>query len=212
MQTISTPMALFGALLLLSCAGEAPVPTANAGSPAVATVGAAAPDFTLTDTDGNAVSLASFRGRTVVLEWFNPDCPFVRYAHGAKGPLKTQPGRVASDSVAWLAVNSGAPGKQGHGLERNRKARTEYAIDYPVLLDEDGAVGRLYGAQTTPHMYVIDGSGTLVYAGGLDDAPMGNGNRSNHIDSCLQDLSAGKAVRKPMSKPYGCSVKYGKRS
>lgn len=174
-----------------------------------AAVGAPAPDFTLTDTDGNEVALASYAGRTVVLEWFNPDCPFVKYTHGPKGPLREQPGRVTSDSVVWLAINSGAPGKQGHGRERNQRARTEYGMDYPVLLDESGAVGRSYGARTTPHMFVIDPAGTLVYAGGLDGAPMGNGDTTNLVDACLTNLASGEAVANPGVKAYGCSVKYG---
>jgi len=192
--------------LLLALAGC--VPPSVASEPAA--IGSPAPDFTLTDTDGAAVSLSSFAGKTVVLEWFNPDCPFVKYAHGANGPLKGQPARVTSDDVVGIAINSGAPGKQGYGLERNQRARTEYGMDYPVLLDESGAVGRTYGAKTTPHLYVIDPTGTLVYAGGLDDAPMGTGNASNHVDACLADLAAGRDVANAASKPYGCSVKYGK--
>jgi peroxiredoxin len=193
--------------LLLVLAGCLPTSAASGE----ATVGAAAPDFTLTDTDGNAVTLSSFSGQTVVLEWFNPDCPFVKYAHGDKGPLAGQPKRATDGGVVWLAVNSGAPGKQGHGLDRNKAARTTYSMDYPVLIDEDGTVGRLYGARTTPHMFVIDGGGTLVYAGGLDGAPMGNGDGTNHVDACLADLGASRSVANSGSKPYGCSVKYGKQ-
>jgi len=205
-------MMLLGMTLLVLMVPLGPLPIADAADSGSATVGSPAPDFTLNDTDGKPVSLSSLRGKTVVLEWFNPDCPFVRYAHGPGGPLRTQPPRVLSDSVVWLAINSSAPGKQGHGTERNRAARTEYAMKYPVLLDEDGKVGRQYGARTTPHLFVIDANGTLAYAGGLDGAPMGNGNRANHVDACLEDLAAGKAVRKSTSKPYGCSVKYGKGS
>ncbi len=208
-----TLLTVLTAVLFLACANDVPVQPAEAGDAAPsATVGAAAPDFTLTDTDGNAVSLSSFAGKTVVLEWFNPDCPFVKYAHGDKGPLKEQPGRVASDDLVWLAVNSGAPGKQGHGVERNAKARVDYGMDYPVLIDEDGTVGRTYGAKTTPHIYVISPAGTLVYNGGLDGAPMGNGDKTNHVDACLTDLAAGREVANSGSKPYGCSVKYGKKS
>ncbi len=188
--------------LLLALSGCVPASVASE----TASVGAPAPDFTLTDTDGNTVALSSYAGKTVVLEWFNPDCPFVKYAHGAKGPLKEQPGRVTSDEVVWLAINSGAPGKQGHGLERNQRARTEFGIDYPVLLDEDGTVGRLYGARTTPHMYVVDTAGTLVFAGALDGDPMGSGDKNNAVDTCLTDLADGNAV----ANAYGCSVKYGK--
>ena len=181
---------------------------ALAAEPTAAAVGAVAPDFTLTDTEGQSLSLASLRGKIVVLEWFNPDCPFVKYAHGKNGPLRTQPKRVVSDKVVWLAINSSAPGKQGSGVERNKKAREEYQMIAPVLMDSDGTVGRLYGAKTTPHMFVINPEGVLVYAGGLDSAPLGNGDRTNHVDACLGDLAAGTAVKKASTKPYGCSVQY----
>jgi peroxiredoxin len=181
---------------------------ASATAPS-AVLGSPAPDFELTDTDGTKHKLSDYAGKTVVLEWFNPDCPFVVYAHGKKGPLSAQPARVLGEDTVWIAINSGAPGKQGHGLERNQKARVDYGMTYPVLLDEDGAVGQLYGAKTTPHMYVIDGAGTLVYAGGLDDSPMGRGKApTNHVDACLTDLAGGTAVSTPSTKPYGCSVKY----
>jgi len=154
--------------------------------------------------------LSDYAGKTVVLEWFNPDCPFVVYAHGKKGPLRAQPARVISDSTVWLAINSGAPGKQGHGLDRNARARTDYGMTYPVLLDEDGAVGRAYGARTTPQMFVIDPQGQLVYDGGLDDSPMGRGPGTNYVDAALADLAAARPVATAGAKPYGCSVKYGK--
>ncbi|MEE2829576.1 MAG: redoxin domain-containing protein [Myxococcota bacterium] len=207
MKPITFLFALSAVLVLTWGALPSGAPSdAVAAGPAA--LGAPAPGFTLPDTEGQKVSLSSLQGKTVVLEWFNADCPFVKYAHGKAGPLRSQPDRVMSDKVVWLAVNSSAPGKQGSGLERNRKAREEYQMSYPVLLDPDGTVGRLYGAKTTPHMFVIDPAGVLVYSGGLDGAPMGNGNRTNHVDACLTDLAAGGEVRKPSTKPYGCSVKY----
>ena len=174
-------------------------------------IGSPAPDFTLPDTAGNQVKLSDFKGKTVVLEWFNPDCPFVVYAHGKKGPLSAQPPRVLADGVVWLAVNSGAPGKQGAGLKRNVAAREKYAMTYPVLMDPEGTVGRLYGAITTPHMFVIDAKGILVYAGGIDGAPLGTGNKTNWVDAALVDLKAGEAPGRARTKPYGCSVKYGRK-
>lgn len=189
-------------------AAAAPAVTDTA---APATLGAPAPDFALNDLDGNAVSLSDYRGKTVVVEWFNPDCPFVKYAHGPKGPLRGLSDKHAESGVVWLAVNSGAAGKQGAGLERNRKSVTEYALSHPVLLDESGAVGRQYAAKTTPHMFVVNGDGILVYAGGLDNAPLGNatGEYTNHVDQALAELAAGASVGTPSTKPYGCSVKYG---
>lgn len=137
-----------------------------------AKIGEPAPAFTLTDLDGKQVTLAEFAGKTLVLEWFNPDCPFVKYAHGEGGPLRTM-AKQRGDTVVWLAINSGAPGKQGAGVERNREAKTEYGIEHAILLDESGEVGRAYGATNTPHMFVIDPAGKLAYAGALDNAPMG---------------------------------------
>jgi peroxiredoxin len=145
---------------------------ADAGSPATAKLGEPAPSFSLPDLDGNTVTLAEFAGKTVVLEWFNPDCPFVKYAH-AEGPLASMAATQAEAGVVWLAVNSGAPGNQGTGVERNREAKAEWTLAHPILLDEDGSVGHAYGATSTPHMFVIDPSGKLVFAGGLDNAPLG---------------------------------------
>ncbi len=203
-------------LLLIPGSGCSPS-SAVANTPATtptspkATVGEQAPDFTLNDLEGNAVSLADYRGKTVVIEWFNPDCPFVKYAHGPKGPLRGLASKHADGGVIWLAINSGAPGKQGAGLDRNKKAVTGYEMNHPVLLDESGAVGRSYSAKTTPHMFVVNGEGVLVYAGALDNAPLGNGSGAyiNHVDAALSNLRENKPVDTPSTKPYGCSVKYG---
>ena len=138
-----------------------------------AKLGEPAPAFSLPNLEGEAVSLADFAGKTVVLEWFNPDCPFVKYAHGPEGPLASLAKAKQAEGVVWLAINSGAPGKQGHGVARNREAKSEWALEHPILIDEDGAVGHSYGATSTPHMFVIDPEGTLIYAGALDNAPLG---------------------------------------
>ncbi len=205
--------AFFLASSLLAHAGGA-APTTTSPAPAAAPaarVGAPAPDFTLTDLTGKPLSLGQFKGKTVVLEWFNPECPFVVYAHGQGGPLASQPARAKAAGVVWLAVNSGAPGKQGHGLPRNAEAVKTYGIDYPVLLDESGAVGHAYGATTTPNVFVVDPKGTLVYAGALDNAPLGkpDGAPVNYVDAALADLAAGRPVKTATTKPYGCGVKYG---
>ena len=172
-----------------------------------------APDFTLTDHTGARVTLSELRGKTVVLEWFNPECPFIVYAHG-EGPLSDMdaiPG-AGDASIVWLAINSGAPGKQGHGLELNVTKRAEYGMTYPILIDEDGKVGRLYSAKTTPHMFLIDTEGTLVYEGALDNAPLGkladDGTISNYVANALADLGANRVIADASTKPYGCSVKY----
>lgn len=175
-----------------------------------AVLGQPAPTFELADLSGNPVRLADLRGKIVVLEWFNPQCPFVVYAH-EQGPLRDQARRwTATDDVVWLAVNSGAPGKQGADLETNLRKVEEFGMSYPVLLDPLGEVGRAYGAKNTPQMFIVDDEGILVFAGGLDNAPLGraDGEVRNYVDEALAALEAGRPV--PVAAParYGCSVKY----
>ncbi|MCS6911769.1 MAG: thioredoxin family protein [Myxococcales bacterium] len=179
-------------------------------APRMAEVGQPAPDFALPDLNGKMVRLSDFKGKQVVLEWFNPDCPFVKFAH-SKGPLRDMAARYAKMGIVWLAINSGAPGKQGHGVERNRAAAKEYGMAHPILLDESGQVGRQYGAKATPHMYLIDDKGVLRYRGALDNAPMGETSETpvNYVDAALEDLKAGRPVRTSETRAYGCSVKYG---
>ncbi|MFK7929356.1 MAG: redoxin family protein [Myxococcota bacterium] len=145
--------------------------TANA-VPSKAKVGAAAPEFSLTDVDGKTHTLSDYKDKVVVIEWFNPGCPFVVAAHG-DGPLATMASSYADKDVVWLAVNSGAPGKQGHGVKANKDAAASWNMSHPILVDEDGAVGRLYGAKTTPQMVVVGPKGMIQYAGALDNAPRG---------------------------------------
>lgn len=178
-----------------------------------AVVGQPAPDFTLPDLDGNPVRLADHRGKTVVLEWFNPQCPFVRMSH-TKGSLVDAPARHQKDGVVWLAINSNAAGKQGHDPDVNRHAMTEFGMKYPLLRDEAGTVGRQYGATHTPHLFVIDPKGTLVYAGAIDNSPDGEGASPEggtlvrYVDQALAELAANKPVSVPQTKAYGCTVKY----
>jgi len=184
-------------------------PAAATSTPAA--VGDKAPDFKLTDTDGVEHSLAKYlaEGQVVVLEWFNPDCPFIIKHHKTNRTMDETYATLKHKGVVWLAVNSGAAGKQGAGLERNKKAREEYRMTFPVLLDENGAVGRAYGAKTTPHMFIIGKDGKLAYSGAIDDnaSPTEYGTR-NHIISALRGVLDGRAVPEPVTKPYGCSVKY----
>lgn len=190
--------------LSLGCAA------ASAADPPSAEVGKPAPDFTLTDLEGKEHTLSAHRGKTVVLEWFNPGCPFVQHTHEPGGSLATLARDAAADGVVWLAINSGSPGKQGHGRQVNAKAAEQWSMGHPLLLDESGDVGRAYGAVTTPHMYVIDAEGVLRYAGAIDNAPMGkaNGTFVNYVTKALDEMKAGKPVATPRTKPYGCSVKY----
>jgi peroxiredoxin len=179
-----------------------------------APLGAPAPDFKLTDLDGNVVSLSSFKGKTVVLEWFNPNCPYVRASH-TKGSLKDAAARHQANGVVWLAINSGAPGKQGHGREANLKGRETYGLKHPILLDESGSVGRQYGARRTPELFIVDSSGNLAYRGAVDNSPDGEGESPTsgtlvrHVDVALAELAEKKPVSVKETEPYGCSVKYG---
>ena len=169
-----------------------------------------APAFTLNNLQGEAVSLKDFLGKTVVLEWFNPGCPFVVHAHEAGGALETLAKEASKDGIVWLAINSSAPEKQGHGHAVNQEAKTKWKMNHPVLLDDTGVVGKAYGAITTPHVYVIDKKGILVYQGAVDNAPFGrvDGERVPYLEQSLKDIKANKSVTTPKTKPYGCSVKY----
>jgi len=184
----------------------------HAGSSPV--IGKAAPDFALKDLDGKEVKLAAYKGKTVVLEWFNPGCPFVQRSHSV-GSLVDTAKRRTKDGVVWLAINSGAPGKQGAEVAMNVEAVKKWAMPNPVLRDESGKVGKAYGATNTPNMFVIDKSGTVVYAGAIDNSPDGEGKSAeggklvNYVDAALDDLAAGRKVQTAVTKPYGCSVKYG---
>lgn len=193
--------ALMTAAVIAPAAAAAPV------------VGQPAPDFRLTDVNGKAVSLSDFRGKTVVMEWNNPECPYVKKHYGSGNMQKTQ-AAAAKDGVAWLTINSGAPGKQGHmtGAEAKATLAKNGARPAAYLLDPRGGVGRTYGAKTTPHMYIVNKAGALVYAGGIDDKPTPNpadivGAR-NHVLAALSELKAGKPVSVATSRPYGCAVKY----
>jgi peroxiredoxin len=213
MRILTTLFTIVG----LSAAGSAshadgkPSPSSQARS---AVVGKPAPDFTLKDLAGKPVKLASFKGKVVVLEWFNPGCPFVQRAHSV-GSLVDAARRNTKNGVVWLAINSGAPGKQGNDLAVNTEAAKTWSLAHPILRDETGTVGKAYGATNTPNMFVINKTGTVVYAGAIDNSPDGEGKSPdgdklvNHVDAALGDLAAGRAVQTAVTKPYGCGVKYG---
>ena len=175
-------------------------------------VGAPAPAFTLPDANGKPVHLADFKGKTVVLEWNNPGCPYVKKQYDS-GTMQRAQAAAARDGVVWLTVNSGAPGKQGHmdGDEAREFLADKGARPAAYLLDPQGQVGRAYGARTTPHMFVINGAGSLVYAGAIDNTD-GSDREDikvrNHVLAALAELKAGQPVSVPTSRPFGCSVKY----
>jgi peroxiredoxin len=185
-----------------------------AASAAATEPGAPAPDFSLKDLDGKAVHLADYKGKIVVLEWFNPECPFVKASH-TKGSLVSYAQTAMKKGVVWLSINSSAPGKQGSGVDKSRAAVATFKLQNPVLLDESGTVGKAYGATNTPHLFVIGKDGKLDYKGAIDNSPDGEGGSPqggklvNYVDQALNDLAAGHAVQVPSTKAYGCSVKYG---
>lgn len=184
-----------------------------AAAPTSSVIGKAAPDFTLPTLDGKEVSLASFKGKTVVLEWWNPQCPYVVKTH-TKGPLTGTAKKHTDAGVVWLAINSGGEGKQGFEVAANTEALAAWALTHPVLRDVDGKVGKAYGATNTPNMFVIDPAGNVVYAGAIDNSPDGEGASPtggtliNYVDAALADIAAGRPVATPVTKPYGCGVKY----
>ena len=181
---------------------------------APAAVGKKAPDFTLKSLDGKDVKLSSFKGKVVVLEWFNPGCPYVKKSHTVGSLIDTAKKHTKS-GVVWLAINSGGAGKQGADPKDNTEAVKTWSLEHPVLLDPTGATGKAYGATNTPHMFVIDAKGTLVYAGAIDNSRDGErkspegGTLINYVDAALEDIAAKRAVKTSTTKAYGCGVKYG---
>lgn len=175
-------------------------------------VGEAAPNFSLPGDDGKTHSLADYKGKTVVLEWTNADCPFVKKHYA--GNMQALQKAYTAKGVVWLSVISSAPGKQGHVDAAGAAALSKERGATPtrVLLDDKGTVGRLYDAKTTPHMYVVDGSGKLAYAGGIDSVASADAadipTATPYVKNALDEVLAGKAVTVATTKPYGCSIKY----
>ena len=176
-------------------------------------VDASAPAFTATTADGKTVNLADFKGKTVVLEWTNHDCPYVKKHYGA-GNMQGQQKAATAQGVVWLQVISSAPGQQGHvdGATALKLNAERGAAPSATLLDPKGDLGRLYGAQTTPHMYVIRADGTLAYKGGIDSIATAKAEdiakAEPYVTEALAAVAAGRKVEKASTRPYGCSVKY----
>jgi peroxiredoxin len=168
--------------------------------------GQQAPAFTLQDQNGKQVSLADYAGKTVVLEWFNAQCPFVQ-RHYKEGTMQSLATKYAGDNVVWLAINSTSNATPA----QDKKWVDRHNLSYPILGDSKGQVGQAYGAKTTPHMFIIDKSGKVVYDGAIDNDPDGdNASRVNYVQKALDETLAGSSVSTPETKPYGCGVKYGK--
>ena len=180
---------------------------------AAPTVGEMAPDFTATDSNGKTHSLSDFKGKTVVLEWTNHECPYV-VKHYSVGNMQKIQKEATEKDVVWLSIHSSAKGKQGHvdGKQANEIAKEQGANPTAHLLDETGEIGKLYDAKTTPHMFVIDEEGTLVYAGAIDsDSSFKDGaieNATNYVMDAIDALENGKEIEASSTKPYGCGVKY----
>lgn len=176
-------------------------------------VGDAAPDFTLTDSNGKTQTLSQSKGKYVVLEWFNEGCPYVQ-KHYKGGNMQGLQKQYAAKGVVWYSIISSASGKQGHGTpaQVNARAKEWNAASSAFLLDTDGKVGKLYAAKTTPHMYVISPEGKVIYMGAIDDKatsdPEDIKTSKNYVKEALDQAMAGKPVATTATVPYGCSVKY----
>ncbi len=185
----------------------------SAGVFAAANVGQPAPDFTLSDLQGKSHSLSEYKGKFVVLEWNNPDCPFV-HKHYDSGNMQKLQGYARDKGAVWLTINSSADGKQGaYPADKLAQIMSErHSEPTAYLRDADGKVAREYEAKTTPHMFVIDPQGKLIYAGGIDDKPNPDpssiASANNYVKAALDEAMSGKPVTTPTSRPYGCGVKY----
>jgi peroxiredoxin len=176
-------------------------------------VGKQAPDFALTDTNGKTHHLSDYKGKYIVLEWYQPDCPFVR-KHYNSGNMQALQKEYAAKGVVWLSIDSSAAGQEGNypSAELNQIATKSGAVRTALLLDADGKVGHLYGAKTTPDMYIINPQGVLVYQGAIDDKPSTDladvKTAKNYVKSALNAVMGGQTVATASTRPYGCSVKY----
>jgi len=189
-------VAVIGSLVYLQAIAKPPAEAPKAE------VGAPAPGFSLPDTYGKTFTLAEFKGKIVVLEWLNQKCPISRGKHEDK-TMQTTYAKYAAKGVIWLGIDS------SHYLkaESNRVYAAEQYLNYPILNDPDGKVGRAYGATNTPHMFVIDKEGKLAYEGAIDDQ-----GKTNYVAAAIDSVLAGKPVAKPVTRPYGCSVKYAPKT
>lgn len=176
-------------------------------APAEPEAGSGASSFTLTSFDGKTIKLSDYKGKIVVLEWFNYECPFVKYHYENAKTMTALSDKYKDKNVVWLTINS-----TSHSTaEKNKDFAAKYKLPYPILDDRAGKVGRAYSAKTTPHMFIIDATGKIAYNGAIDNSPMGKAPAEgaiNYVDKALTELIDGKAVSTKTTKPYGCSVKY----
>lgn len=199
-------------LVLAGCGDREPDDESSTGQPAEPSEGIKsaiareAPDFTLNSFDGKTISLSDYKGKIVVLEWFNYECPFVLRHYGNKSTMIGLANKYSDRNVIWLAINS-----TSHATpQANLQFAQQRSLPYTILDDRSGKVGRAYGALTTPHMYVIDTRGSIAYQGAIDNNESGRKTQGviNYVDKALTELTAGKKVSKTDTMPYGCTVKY----
>ena len=199
-------------LLSLPILGFIALSAANIAN-ALPEAGQPAPDFEVVDTNGDTVSLSELKGKTVVLEWTNHQCPFV-VKHYGSGNMQTLQKEAVSDDVVWVSVISSGEGKQGYvdAEKANQLSAERDASPSHILLDPTGELGHLYAAKTTPHMFVINAEGNVAYMGGIDSIPTADSadipNATNYVRTALGEIKDGKPVSTSASRPYGCSVKY----
>jgi peroxiredoxin len=180
---------------------------------AAPTLGGPAPAFQAMDADGHTRSLADFAGKIVVLEWTSSDCPYCGKHYGS-GTMQALQKKAVKDGVVWLTISSSAPGREGYFTPKTARAWRAKVGSHAtaILLDGAGTIGRAYGARATPHMFVIDKAGRVVYMGGIDDRPYADPaslkGAKPYVANALADLKAGRPVAEPVSAPYGCSVRY----
>jgi peroxiredoxin len=197
-------------LLTALCTLAASTALFAADSPAV---GTNAPDFSVTDSKGKTQTVSQYKGKYVVLEWFNPECPFVKKHYGSGNMQKLQE-EFTGKGVVWLSIDSSAAGKEGHLTAEQANAKmTEWKTKQTALvLDADGKAGQAYGAKNTPHMFVINPEGKIIYEGAIDSKATPNASdiagSTNYVKVALEESLAGKTVSNANTKPYGCSVKY----
>lgn len=170
--------------------------------------GNTAPAFTLNNYDGKKVSLSDFKGKIIVVEWLNYECPFVKYHYEKAKTMINLANKYKDKNVVWVAINS----TSHQETAKNEEFAKQFKIPYPILDDRDGKTGRAYGATRTPGMFIIDTKGNIVYSGAIDNSPMGKKTEGvvNYVDNVLGEVIAGKAVSVPVTEPYGCTVKYAK--
>lgn len=202
-KTLFAASVVAAALLVIGFAGFSSVP------PPGVEIGKPVPDFSLTGIDGKTYNLAQYKGEVVVLEWSNPNCPFVQRVYRESIMQDVQ--KKYKGKVVWLTINSTNPDHRDHETAKALEDKyNEWGASYTAyLLDPDGTVGRMYDAKTTPHMFVINKQGTLVYEGAIDNDPRGNkSEKTNYVDQALTELFGGKNIAVATTRSYGCSVKY----